>query len=101
MYIHDYADSISPIGYSSSSWIHFLNNDTNFPNSSFECTISRKNGTQPWMIQSNGSLTISNASDGTLTATHPVRPVFLINSGERIASGSGTLSDPYILEDVS
>ena len=77
------------------SWMHFLNNDSGAPNSSYEWTMSRYgfNGSYylAWPVYSDG-----NVSTGYLNNTRSVRPVFYLKSDVAV-SGSGTISDPYMI----
>ncbi len=90
-YLHDYAYALATPTYSKNSWIHLSKNDTNPPNTD-EWTISRSNTSLAWFVGSSGNVYSNN-----MTLTYSVRPVFYLRSGERIASGSGTITDPYIL----
>ena len=91
MYLHDYAYALANPAYSNTSWIHLSKNDASAPNSS-EWTISRYDTYTAWRVNSPGDV-----SYGFMTYTYSVRPVFYLRSGERIASGSGTITDPYVL----
>ncbi len=100
MYIHDYdyglegGNNCSSSGaYSTckTSWLHLSKNDTSAPNANYEWTISN-NTNFAWVVHSRGYVDYSN-----MTFTYSVRPVFYLRSSDRIASGSGTLTDPYIL----
>ncbi len=42
-------------------------------------------------------VTLNNSGIGTVSYESPVHPVFYLTSSQSIASGSGTLADPYIL----
>ncbi len=79
------------------SWLHISNNDTGVP-STHEWTISRygKSGSYyfAWAVNSDGYISYAHVNNAL-----SVRPVFYLNSDEVIKSGSGTLSDPYILSD--
>ncbi len=75
-----------------SSWIHISKNDTGAPNNSLEWTITRhQNG--PWAINNSGELW----NNYNPSANCNVRPVFFLKASVKIASGSGTITDPYIL----
>ncbi len=118
MYVSDYLLSLGTIAsleYNSNtnrgdfkgSWMYITNNDTGNPGSSYEWTISRYGMNiilyNAWFVNSDGSFDITSiTSDSNIPCvdiTHSVRPVFYLNSDEVIKSGSGTISDPYILSD--
>ncbi len=101
MYVHDYTyglvggNNCSSVGEYSTckkSWIHLSKNDTEAPNS-WEWTMSRYDNIYAWRIASDGFLRYYWAFTESLS----VRPVFFLRASERIVSGSGTLTDPYIL----
>ena len=92
MYLHDYAYALATPTYSNTSWIFLSKNDTNAPSGYYEWTISRYNTTSAWNVLPSGYVNFPS-----MTNTRSVRPVFYLRSGERIASGSGTIGDPYIL----
>ncbi len=82
------------------SWMYIANNDIGNPGYNYEWTISRggcntdTNFYFAWGVYSDGSIgdhNVMNISPGS------VRPVFYLNSDETISSGTGSLSDPYIL----
>ena len=78
-------------------WMHQSNNDTSA--SIDEWTISRE-GPGPNRYEINP---LAIHDDGTINsygelATIAVRPVFYLTSDVKFTSGTGTLTDPYILE---
>ena len=91
MYLHDYAYSLQTPDYSNTSWLNLINNDANHQGN-FEWQITRKSSGEVFLLHYNGSVTSVYMNNSIY-----VRPVFFLNSSETIASGSGTLSDPYIL----
>ena len=76
-------------------WMHQKNND--ITKSSFEWTISRSGGDDStftsWLVSSKGD--INGSTVGDLNA---VRPTFYLTSDVTSSGGTGTLSDPFILE---
>ena len=93
MYLHDYYYGLEGGNNCSSSgayrtcktsWLYFSNN---------EWTISRHDTNSTWYVYSKNGYAINK----DMTFTLSVRPVFYLRSGERIASGSGTIGNPYIL----
>ncbi len=107
IYLHDYAYglvggnncSVSGTGnICKTSWIFLLNNDANPPYDQYEWTITRKDSSLVWGARITGAFEAGYASNGYYGSSEfSVRPVFFLNSNERIASGSGTITDPYIL----
>ena len=93
MYLHDYAYALTTPAYSKTSWIHLSKNDTSAPNTNYEWTISRASTNYAWFVSSSGDVNSYNK----MTNSYSVRPVFYLQASERIASGSGTITDPYIL----
>ncbi len=100
MYLHDYyygleggnnCTSSGAYRTCKNSWIHLTKNDTSAPYN-YEWIILRRNSYEAWCVNSGGDV-----GSLTMTYTHSVRPVFYLQASERIASGSGTLTDPYIL----
>ncbi len=98
MYLHDYyygqvGCSISG-GYSTckTSWFNLSKNDPSAPNVDYEWTIMRQNGSDAFIVRSDGLV-----CNYHVWYNYSVRPVFFLRASERIASGSGTLTDPYIL----
>ena len=90
MYLHDYANSLVIPAYSKSSWMHLSKNGNN----GYEWSITNVSGNlNAWAIISDGGINWYSSTNNVLS----VRPVFFLRASERIASGSGTLSDPYIL----
>ena len=103
MYVHDYyygleggnnCNTSGTPGTCKNSWLHLLKNDTNAPHGN-EWTISRHSSDFAWFVRSEGDVFFSIYNPMTLN--HSVRPVFFLRASERIASGNGTISDPYIL----
>ena len=102
MYASDYMLSlgVNSLSYTSSSnkstlktsWLYLKNNDTT--GSSEELTLARSgkayNRFYTWYVDSSGALNSFSYSTGG------VRPSFYLNSNIT-ASGSGTVSDPYII----
>ena len=76
------------------SWIHLVNNDTAAPIPAYEWLITRYSIYYAWCIVSDGYI---NACDISYYA-RSVRPVFFLRASERIVSGNGTITDPYILQ---
>ena len=105
MYIHDYYYAYVSRGelgvYSNGSlaWIHLNNNDTSAPNTSAEWIMSRygcnlDNGRcMVWSVYSN-----SVVSSDRLDNTYSVRPVFYLTSDVKITGGTGTSTDPFIID---
>ena len=100
MYLHDYYYGLNggnncsgSAAYSTcrTSWLHISNNDSAAP-SSFEWIIIRYPNPSAYIISSTGY-----ASWVNMPNNHSVRPVFFLNSNQRITSGNGTITDPYIL----
>ena len=99
LYLHDYYYGLaggnsctSSPSVCKTSWIHLSKNDEYVTNS-IEWLITRYSNDNPWGIFSSGqSYTINN-----MTSSNYLRPVFFLNASETIASGNGTLADPYIL----
>ena len=92
MYLHDYAYTLATPAYSQTSWIHLSNNGAS---NAHEWTITRANDLRVWRVVSSGNVDLTN--DSGITRTAFVRPVFFLKATETIASGSGTITDPYIL----
>ncbi len=88
MYLHDAAYSLVNPNYSGLSWIYLPNNDTDANDD--EWTITRYDTVKAWIMS-------SNASYRNMGTMYFVRPVFFLKATETIASGSGTITDPYIL----
>ncbi len=84
MYLHDYANSLAIPEYSNKSWLH--------SSSGSDRTITRATDCDPWYIVNSPT-----RGTNTMRAELWVRPVFFLNSSQTIASGSGTITDPYIL----
>ena len=104
MYLHDYYLAYSNErnwrdDYDTSNWIHMNNNTMG---SYFEWVISRY-GTRneetigwinsAWLLAENGHVTYGYG----LNFNAIIRPTFYILSTTKIASGMGTITDPYIL----
>ena len=110
MYIHDFYYSMPGTGGESGGLncrgtnIHGANVDpvcqTSWmslnPGSGIEWTISRYNDSQTWSLIYSAAAIITNWQY-SMTHAKSVRPVFFLSSSEMIESGSGTLTDPYIL----
>ena len=106
MYVSDYTLSLgsSSLSYTGSSnastlktgWMHQSNNDTTA--STTEWTISRSGkysiSYQAWLVDSSGSLTRTNAN-----SKNGIRPVFYLISNIKSNSGTGTYTDPYIVNE--
>ncbi|MGN1358531.1 MAG: glycine rich domain-containing protein, partial [Bacilli bacterium] len=103
MALHDYylapgnGTSCNSSGACTASWIHFTQNSSSYATSS-EWTMARRgNISNVWYgigIRSDGYATDSSSP---VTAQYIVRPVFYIASSVNITSGTGTISDPYII----
>ena len=103
MYLHDYFYAL-PGGINCSSsgspatcltnWIHLSKNDPSPPRDK-EWIITRYDINGLWTISLDGTASYHNTEK--YGHTDSVRPVFFLNSNERIASGNGTITDPYIL----
>ena len=91
MYLHDYAYSLATPEYSSSSWLYLRNNDSNPPDG-WELIITLWDNLNPWYISGTPDYTY-----GGMGYTYAIRPVFYLTTSQTIASGSGTITDPYIL----
>ncbi len=107
MYVSDYALSLGSEALSltggtytnraklKTGWMHLSNNDSGAP-SAYEWTISRVglNGSYygAWGVYSDGQVNNLFVYD-----TYSVRPVFYLNTEEVIKSGTGSLSDPFLL----
>ncbi len=102
MYLHDYYYGMSGgnnCGSSGStcktSWLHLSNNDSGAP-STTEWTMSRYGSVRgrydAYNVNSNG-----RAYYVTLDAAYSVRPVFYLTSDVEFVSGTGTSSDPFII----
>ena len=107
MYVADYYYGVTKTGLNcaasanrttcrNNNWMHFLNNDSSAPNTSYERTMSRYglNGSYyyyAWYVVSDGVVGIN-----ALDTTDSVRPVFYLKSDIAI-NGTGTQSDPYII----
>lgn len=98
MNIYDYINALEVPEYSNSSWIHISKNDNDIP-SDLEWSITRYCTQESyctyevWTFRS----TYGNLDRRTQTYSLTVRPVFFLSASETIASGSGTITDPYIL----
>ncbi len=112
LYIHDYYyglsggnNCFSSPNICKTSWLHMLNNDDSPPDTTNEWLLTKYNGFIGWSIKDNGQMYSGDYSSGynwagwnkTIRDAFSIRPVFFIRATERIASGSGTLTDPYIL----
>ena len=106
MYIHDYEYSLpggsecygdGDSGKCKTSWIFMLKNDSNPPGDDRnEWLMTRNKETHAWLANW-ANYGDGRTSIGWLNYINSVRPVFFLRASERIASGSGTLTDPYIL----
>ncbi len=81
-----------------SGWMNLSNNDLYAPLNNYEWTISRfgkysSDNYGAFVVISNGQVTFSD-----FNMSYSVRPTFYLNSDEVIASGKGTLLDPFILK---
>ena len=91
MYLHDYyyglpgGNNCSSDSICKKSWIFPTNN---YNSKTYEWFITRA-----WRLSTTGTVN----SAGSIAFDYPARPVFFLRATERIASGSGTLADPYIL----
>lgn len=104
LYIHDIAygfkegKNCSSAGYCKTSWLNLLKNgnDTN-PPSTYEWSMTNFDYTlfyyQAWRISGDTFYADTIDVDNELS----VRPVFFLNSSQNVASGNGTLTDPFIL----
>ena len=96
LYLHDYIYAVSD---RSLSWLYLnrIENDNNAPNSAYEWTMTRYTyylmNNQAWRLHTD-LLTMETAA---VNDPESVRPVFYLTATQRIASGTGTLSDPFIL----
>ena len=98
MYLNDYYFSL-PGGKNccnescSSSWMELSKNDSSAPNTTFEWTIAHNlYGSNPGWV-----LWVGNPDNRVSGMSISVRPVFFLRASERIASGNGTITDPYML----
>ena len=102
MYIHDYYYAYALGGTPESSsnavtaWIHLSENDTSAP-STDEWTMSRRGffagvNYRAWNVASGGTVGYPNLAVGD-----SVRPVFYLTSEVKITSGTGTATDPFII----
>ena len=105
IFIHDYlyafpeGKNCSSNGYCKPSWL-YLNqkgNDLNAPNGTYEWTMTRYDYTlfynKSWKVNTD-SMTIESIRVNELNS---VRPVFFLTPSQSIVSGTGTLTDPFIL----
>ena len=96
LYLHDYIYAVSD---RSLSWLYLnrIENDNSAPNSAYEWTMTRYTyylmNNQAWRLHTD-LLTMETAA---VNDPESVRPVFYLTATQRIASGTGTLSDPFIL----
>jgi len=110
MYAHDYYYAYQSGGLNCSSsgsystcknaWIYLVNNDSGAPgNFSYEWTMSRYGYNYNagnyfvWSIVSGG-----HVGDARLDDVFAVRPVFFLTTDVSYISGTGTLSDPIIIQ---
>ena len=77
-------------------WLHQSNNDTS--KSSYEWTLARDGAASgsfvAWRVASSG-----NVSDGSVTSSRGVAPVFYLTTDIYKKGGTGTYSDPYTLSE--
>ena len=107
MYMHDYylaVDNTTSCGYGGNtygtclaSWIHWKQNDSSAPSENGEWTMSASpsqynNVNTAWYIGSGGSVSNTQVNYG-----ENYRPVFFLTASTGITSGTGTISDPYII----
>ena len=96
-YMHDYYYGMSGGNNygSSASWIHLSNNDSGAP-STTEWTMSRYGAEYSlyhvWNVDLHG-----NVYNWLLRSPYSVRPVFYLMSEVEYVSGTGTSSDPFII----
>ena len=108
MYIHDFYYGLAGEGgedggYNcssastcSSSWIYLGNNGSiTEKRSSLEWTITRRTTYHVWFVY--GSTGAMSSNNMNLSNFVGVRPVFFLSPSEMIESGTGTITDPYIL----
>ena len=107
MYASDYALSLGSralalttgirdnVGLLKTGWMHQSNNDTT--KTSFEWTLSCYGVglglSDAWLVYDDGDLNNVNVDD-----SDGARPVFYLTSNINLLGGTGTLSDPFILE---
>ena len=105
MYLADYYYGVTKTGLNCQqngftcrvdNWMHFLNNDSNAPNKSYEWSMSRygknsENNYANFAVHSGGIITWL-----LISVNSSVRPVFYLIPSIEI-SGSGTITDPYII----
>ncbi len=104
--MHDYylaLDNTTSCGYGGTTypnckagWMHISQNDSS-PPSVAEWTMSASpsqinNNNTAWYIGEGGSCSNTNVA-----YDESVRPVFFLTASTGIISGSGTISDPYII----
>ncbi len=107
IYVSDYYLSAKDIkcfnsstyGECKKSWMHLSNNDTSSlskaaPPSEYEWTMSRIDSSSAWYVFSDGYVGFTN-----FITTFSVRPVFYLKSGLKL-SGTGKLTDPFVIENV-
>ncbi len=103
MYAHDYAYGLSGGNncsgsgtYSTckTSWMHLSNNDSGvlYPAEWIIPTATGNSSASAWDVSKDGRF-----SSPLVGTTESVRPVFFLNNTGTIVSGTGTISDPYIL----
>ena len=96
LYLHDYIYAVSE---RSLSWLYLnrVENDSSAPNDAYEWSMTRYNyylmNNQAWRFHTD-LLTMETAAVNDLES---VRPVFYLTATQKIASGSGTITDPFIL----
>ena len=92
LYLHDYFNSLVNPSYLNTSWLNI--NNVGIANLYGDWSITRVNTNKVWILHCGG---IADSWGGSIDSGRPTRPVFFIGATERIASGSGTITDPYIL----
>ena len=96
LYLHDYIYAVTE---RSLSWLYLnrIENDNAAPNDAYEWSMTRYTyylmNNQAWRLHTD-LLTMETAPVNDLES---VRPVFYLTASQRVASGTGTLSDPFIL----
>ncbi len=102
MYVHDVNYSIPNPNNNqndSTSWIYMSKNDSGAPTpvERRELLITRANNGFINILSFDTAHIAWTQYSSNMTNLYAVRPVFFLNSSETIASGSGTIADPYIL----
>ena len=104
LYLHDWyyglvgGNNCSSENYKcQTSWLPIPKNDSASPNSTLEWTLMRADNKRIWGIDNSSGFPFSNGMGMWMDRSYSVRPVFFLKATETIASGSGTITDPYIL----